>query len=311
MIDRLLQQWIGGLRRPAATAHPEPVAGAPLVINLDQELRRDYAVEYPLAAAATGRVLEAIRGVDLTPLAYRSPGLRGYDWTGYLQCSVVRTVRFLRALARHVPPGGRILDYGSYFGQVALAARAAGYQVEAVDSYRAYDGALARAVALLQDDGVAVHDVASVGYDVGARSGAFDAVICAGVIEHVPHTPRGLMDALRALLRPGGVLILETPNLAYLYRRLALLRGESVYAPLASQYHSPVPFEGHHREYTIAELTWIIAAAGLELRSIDTFNFSLYAHHQLSGDDADYARAMAADPELREIIMAVAARPAD
>ena len=44
-------------------------------------------------------------------------------------------------------------------------------------------------------------------YNVPAPSGAYDAVTCISVVEHVPHKAYVLAEALR-LLRPGGVLVL-------------------------------------------------------------------------------------------------------
>src|SRR4029079_2436515 len=97
-------------------------------------------------------------GHDLTPLARHSPALRDYDWSGYLTCSVVRMVHALEAVRRRTASPAKVLDYGSYFGNVSLMLSAAGYQVDAVDSYRAYEGALAGCVSLLEREGVHVSD---------------------------------------------------------------------------------------------------------------------------------------------------------
>ena len=252
----LLRRWLDSLRgRTPQDAVAAPSRSRP--VDLAATLTDEYSAEYPAAAQAVDRVLDVVRDADLSALARRSPGLRGYQWTTYLQCSVVRSVRIQRALAQHAAPGGRVLDYGSYFGNIAMAIAASGFSVDAVDNYREYDGALSGCVALQESRGIDVLDFADTGYDVKGRAGWYDAVVCAGVIEHIPHTPRPLLVSLTSLLKPGGVLVLETPNLAYLYRRLALLRGQSVYPPIAQQFHTELPFEGHHREYTMPEIEWI------------------------------------------------------
>ena len=89
-------------------------------------------------------------------------------------------------------------------------------------------------------------------------------MLCMGVIEHIPHTPRLLLDTLTRVLKPGGILILDTPNLAYLYKRLALLDGGTIFCPMAQQYYTELPFEGHHREYIVDEIAWMLNAAGHE-----------------------------------------------
>jgi 2-polyprenyl-3-methyl-5-hydroxy-6-metoxy-1,4-benzoquinol methylase len=230
--------------------------------------------------------------------------LRGYDWTGYLRCSVARVVRVQRALDRYVRRGGAVLDFGSYFGNFALAIAGSGYRVTAADAYRDYGGAFDACTALMRGDGIAVIDSAE------AIAGRFDAIVCAGVIEHIPHTPRLLLEHLSSLLLPGGVLIVDTPNIAYLYHRLALMEGRSIFAPLDRQFFTELPFEGHHREYTLAEVEWMLRASGHEVLTTETFNYSYFSLAALSGDDLAYFHAMAADPSLREIIFSVSRRRA-
>ena len=307
---RRLTQGAAPAPNAALTARLDPAfsGAAPVAIDRVAMLSAAFPAEFPIAETVTTRVLEAITGVNLSSLARRSPGLAGFDWVGYLRCSVARVVRVQRALALHVPGGGRVLDFGSYFGNFALACRAAGFEVDAIDAYREYGAAFASCVSLQQHAGIAVHDFADSARCLPA--GNYDAVICAGVIEHIPHTPRQLLTRLTALMKPGGVLVLDTPNLAYLYRRLALLEGQTVFSPIAQQFYTELPFEGHHREYTVAEVEWMLRASGHDLLSVETFNYSVFAQAELSGDHADYFRAMRGDATLREIIMAVSRRTA-
>lgn len=317
----LLERWRRRWRAPAplpvadveaaAPGLSTPPVAAPEVIDLDIEamMRQSFPDHYAVAATAAEQVIGALADADLSPLARRSPSLAGYDWPNYLRCSICRVIRVQAALRAYVPVGGRVLDYGSYFGNFALAARLMGYAVDAIDSYRGYSGALDPWVRLQRDAGISVHDFADTGYDLReAEPGTFDAVICAGVLEHMPHTPRPLLETLNGSLRQGGVMILDTPNLGYLYKRLALLNGSSIFAPIEQQYFTEIPFEGHHREYTIDEVRWLVDAAGHEQVSIETFNYSMFGARQLTGEHADYFRAMEIDPSLRELILSVSRR---
>lgn len=56
------------------------------------------------------------------------------------------------------------------------------------------------------------------------EDGHFDTIIFSDVIEHVVDV-WGAMAELRRLLEPGGTLVLTTPNIAELRRRLTLLMG--------------------------------------------------------------------------------------
>jgi 2-polyprenyl-3-methyl-5-hydroxy-6-metoxy-1,4-benzoquinol methylase len=301
-LDRLKRR----LKGDAAIADGASAAPLRVEIDLPATLSAHYPEEYPLARAATEQVLAAFKGVDLDQLAKQSPSLKGYDWTNYLRCSQCRIVRFHRALAQHLPAGARVLDFGSYFGNFGLALTSAGFRVDAIDSYATYGDALARAVDLQRSIGISIHDFSKVGYDLaGLAPHSFDAVVCAGVIEHMAHTPRLLLESLTRVLKPGGIMVMDTPNLAYLYKRLALLDGRSVFPPIADQFYTQIPFEGHHREYVVSELEWILKAAGHEVLSVEVYNYSLYGLKELTGDDAIYFREMEADPTLREVILTV------
>lgn len=107
---------------------------------------------------------------------------------------------------RHLPRGhggGRLLDVGCGDAGFLEVARSLGWQVQGVDPDP-------QAVALARGRGL---DVRQGGIEVfGDLVEAFDVITMSHVIEHV-HEPRDVLQAVHRLLRPGGVLWLETPNL--------------------------------------------------------------------------------------------------
>jgi len=58
----------------------------------------------------------------------------------------------------------------------------------------------------------------------------FDVIVAGDVLEHLPR-PEVLLDALRRLLKPDGVLLLSLPNVANITVRIGLLFGRFRYAP--------------------------------------------------------------------------------
>jgi 2-polyprenyl-6-hydroxyphenyl methylase/3-demethylubiquinone-9 3-methyltransferase len=84
------------------------------------------------------------------------------------------------------------------------------------------------------------HGVAPVRADVGAlplRDGCAD-VVCAGeLLEHVSDVPATVAEACR-ILRPGGLLVLDTVNATRLARFLAVTVAERL-APSAAGIHDP------------------------------------------------------------------------
>src|SRR5207302_280059 len=57
-----------------------------------------------------------------------------------------------------------------------------------------------------------------------SRDAAFSTVVAADVVEHLVNTD-AFTSELARVLRPGGLLIVSTPNLAYWLNRLRLAAG--------------------------------------------------------------------------------------
>ncbi len=294
------------VRRPVA-----PAADRSIVLDFRAETRAIDPALAGLAERTSEEIVALNAASQLDGLARRSPSLRGFDWSGYIRLSELRFVRAAALLARLGGKGRRVLDLGSYFGNQSLLLARAGWQVTAIDSYAEYSPALDRHVALMRAEGVEVVDFDQIGYDLtGLKPARFDAVCCMGVIEHVPHTPRLLLEAIDRVLKPGGALVLDTPNLGYEYKRLDLAAGRTVFPPLAEQYETEIPFAGHHREYTPGEVRWLMERIGYEDIALETFSYSLYGMTTLAGEHLARFEAMAADPDRRELIIAAARKPA-
>ncbi|PYR29125.1 MAG: hypothetical protein DMF98_00970 [Acidobacteria bacterium] len=272
-------------------------------------LADDFPEELPVAIAAVDRVLGVIHGLSYDALERHSPALRENDWSNYLRCSIARMIHAAGALRRAGVRQGRLLDYGAYFGNFSGMFADLGFDVDAVDAYRTYARTLEPPLSLMRSRGIRLLDFDDAGRALaGLPDGGYDVVLCAGVIEHVPHTPLGLLTTINRVLKPGGHLVIDTPNLAHLYKRQALARGESVWPPLAAQFYSPIPYEGHHREYTAPEVAWMLNEVGHEVKAIELYSYSCYEQPELSGRDVTNFWKMLADPTQREYITTLSRR---
>jgi len=161
-----------------------------------------------------------------------------------------RLRKLIALLAAERP--GRLLDVGCAAGELAAEAIARGWRVDGMER----EPALAEAARAL---GVAVH----VGDFDGGRwpwpSAAFDAAVAGEVIEHLVDTDQFLAELAR-VVRPGGALIVTTPNLASLENRVRLLLGRY---PMWMDHR--VEGAGHLRYYTPRVLKTQLQAHGFRV----------------------------------------------
>jgi trans-aconitate methyltransferase len=138
----------------------------------------------------------------------------------------------------------------------------------------------------------------------GAASlGPYHLVIAAEVIEHLQTSPRAVFGFLRAVLRPGGELIVQTPNAASLAKRWNLLAGRNPFMPIPD-----TPDRSQHwREYTARELLAAARAAGLDAVRLSIDNCY---HHQGPRARLYLLAGRLAPRALRDCITLTLANPA-
>jgi 2-polyprenyl-3-methyl-5-hydroxy-6-metoxy-1,4-benzoquinol methylase len=105
---------------------------------------------------------------------------------------------------------GRMLDVGCGSGELLVRMRALGWRAEGIDNDPA-------AVAVARGRALKVH--AGSLRERNFPAAAFDAVVMSHVIEHV-HQPRELLAEVRRIVKPGGRVVIATPNAASLGHRM-------------------------------------------------------------------------------------------
>jgi SAM-dependent methyltransferase len=169
-----------------------------------------------------------------------------------------------------VSPGDRVLDMGCGAGRHAFEALRRGAHVVAFDADAGELEQVGAMFTAMKEAGEAPRgaSAAVVRGDATAMpfaDGAFDRVIAAEVLEHIPGDQRAIREVTR-VLRPGGVAAVTVP--AWLPERICW--------SLSDDYHN-VP-GGHVRIYTRAELEAKLRAAGL----------TVGAHHHAHGLHSPY-----------------------
>ena len=155
-----------------------------------------------------------------------------------------------------IPEGSRVLDVGCSAGNFGEALEqmnsctVVGVDLNPVDIDEAR-GKISEAHVLDVSDTAAI-----------AELGTFDVVLFADVLEHLPD-PRATLVSIRALLRPGGVVVYSIPNMGHLSVRLELLEGRFTYT------ETGLLDKTHLHFYDAFEIEDMFTSAGYGIRAED------------------------------------------
>lgn len=153
---------------------------------------------------------------------------------------------------QYVPGGACVLDVGAGAGAFSQRLVDIGYSVTALD---------------IDPEKWLPRDIPFLRLDIdagitGSVNGTYDAACCLEVIEHVENA-WNLLREIYAVLKPGGRLILSTPNITSFLSRLIFLRTGQFH-----QFDEPDLAYGHINPVTAYEIKIIARQIGWRILEI-------------------------------------------
>jgi len=175
--------------------------------------------------------------------------------------------RYAAVLEALPPPPATVLEVGVTPGQFTRLLVESGYRTSGVDLDPH------KRAALWAELGVEVRQANLEQEPIPFADQSFDCAVFSEVIEHLVYSPLPVLREIYRVLKPGGALVLSTPNELYFKSRLRtllhVLRWQSLDTP--AEFRHKMLLEGtaryttHARTYTMPELVWLVQQAGLQV----------------------------------------------
>jgi SAM-dependent methyltransferase len=200
-----------------------------------------------------------------------------FNTGGLREERVVRCLQIFQCLSCE-----RFLDIGCGDGQITVALKGA---ARALDAYGV--DIASSAVDLARERGIKAFQVDMDRTDLPFDYDFFDAVYCGELIEHL-FDPGHLLREVRRVLKPGGICVLTTPNLAGWPNRIALLLGYQPFPTAVSPDHEwagklflreAEGQWGHLRVFTLRALKEVVAAHDLVVLSAEGCPVTINSRH--------------------------------
>lgn len=176
--------------------------------------------------------------------------------------------------------GKHILDMGSGVGIMAIAFSRFGARVIGIDKFIFPSGGenpyrvsgFEKLEQLWRDNGVRIIEGDIINKPLPFEDELFDVVNFDATIEHLVESPKQLFSEVHRVLKPGGVFLVTTPNLANLLRRIRFVFGFSPYWDIKDYFESYPHFTGHRREFTVYELRSMLEWSSFKVTEVTTAN---------------------------------------
>lgn len=109
---------------------------------------------------------------------------------------------------------------------------------------------------------------------------AFDTVVCGELIEHLFGDPMHLMSEINRILKPGGHVLITTPNIASIHGIAAILQRNhpGFFVAYLKPSEDGTVDARHNREYAPAEIYRLMLDAGFEVVTLETGAFGDEPH---------------------------------
>ncbi len=173
----------------------------------------------------------------------------------------------------------KILDIGTGIGLMPLALNHMGIDASGLDYYIFPKNSnpmfnivdIEKLEKLWNTHNIVVHNQDVYHTNTTIKPESYDIILSEATIEHLKN-PKEFLARCYELLAPGGYMLITTPNIATLLKRLRFFIGKSPLWPIEQFFEDGEQFTGHWREYTMKELIYMCKKSNFDIIKTENKN---------------------------------------
>lgn len=196
-----------------------------------------------------------------------------FDYKTYIKKSFIR---YKRILLSNLEEKSNWLEIGALFPVLPITLSMLGFKVTVLEEYSFYPEEIQEMYKIIANKyNIEFKNINFTYQDSITLDKQYKYVSLMGVIEHLPYTPKFLLTNIYNNLETEGSFFMDVPNIYYAYKIKRFILGQHIQTPIDEIYNSEIPYVGHHREYCIEDVKYILKKSNIKIERIELFNYSL------------------------------------
>jgi len=209
------------------------------------------------------------------------------------------------------PDKGCMLDIGAHEGFFCRALVKLGYSAMALDVQSHAERSIWTKL------GVLWHRCHIEADPIPFPDGYFSGVYMGQLLEHFTYSPRKPFEEIRRVLKPGGLLVVDVPNVGEWHNHYRLIRGKNILWDYKKHYLDDEPyvykgrpyFDRHNREFTGEELRILAETCRFEVLRVRYIRSRRFGKKGLRRLETPFTALRDLIPVFRKGIMLTARKP--